>query len=229
MTAPSPEAGRFITFEGGEGAGKSTQIAFLRRELESSGVPARATREPGGTPRAERLRTALLSGRLASFGSLAEAALFSAARIDHVDNLIRPALARGEWVLCDRFVDSTRAYQGARGGADVGVDARRLDLLEKAATAGLVPDLTVILDIAPDDGLARVAQRRGASASPDRFEGEDMAFHRALRQIFLDIAAANPTRCCVLDAARPVEAVARDIRDIVHARFLDHAGRVAAQ
>jgi dTMP kinase len=229
MTVSSPESGRFITFEGGEGAGKSTQIALLRRELQNSGVPALATREPGGTPRAERLRAALLSGRLAGLGSLAEAALFSAARIDHVDGLIRPALARGEWVLCDRFVDSTRAYQGAKGGVDDGVDARRLDLLEKAATAGLVPDLTVILDIAPEAGLARVAQRRGASATPDRFEGEDMAFHHALRRNFLDIAAANRTRCRVLDAARPAEAIARDIRDIVHARFLDHAGRVAAQ
>jgi dTMP kinase len=228
MTAPLPETGRFITFEGGEGVGKSTQIALLGRALDAVGVTTRATREPGGTPRAERLREALLAGRIAHFGPLAEAALFSAARIDHVEGLIRPALGRGEWVLCDRFADSTRAYQGAKGDLD-GVEVRRLDLLERAATAGLAPDLTFILDLAPEVGLARVRRRLGATASPDRFEAEDMAFHRALRQIFLDIAAANPSRCRVIDAARPAEAIAREIRDIVHARFLDHPDRMAAQ
>ncbi len=222
---PLPEAGRFVTFEGGEGAGKSTQIALLQRELAACGVPAVATREPGGTQKAERLRGILLAGRFAHLGPLAEAALFSAARIDHVDGLIRPALLRGDWVLCDRFADSTRAYQGARGG----VDARRLDLLERAATVGLMPDLTFILDIAPETGLARVAQRSGADASVDRFESEHISFHRALRQAFLDIAAANPGRCCVIDADRAPEAVARDIREIVHARLLDRSGRMAAQ
>ena len=224
MSLPA-EAGRFVTFEGGEGAGKSTQIALLHRELAACGVPALTTREPGGTPKAERLRAVLLAGRFAHLGPLAEAALFSAARIDHVDGLIRPTLLRGDWVLCDRFIDSTRAYQGARRG----VDARRLDLLERAATGGLRPDLTFILDIAPRTGLARVARRPGATASADRFESEEISFHDALRRAFLEIAATNPERCCVIDADRSEEAVARDIREIVHARLLDRAGRMAAQ
>jgi dTMP kinase len=217
--------GRFITFEGGEGVGKSTQLARLAAHLRGLGLETVTTREPGGTPKAETLRGILLSGRVAPLGTLAEAALFAAARIDHIDRLIAPALARGAWVLCDRFVDSTRAYQGARGGVEPGA----LALLEKAAVGGLKPDLTIILDVAPEEGLARAAVRReAAGARADRFEAEGADFHEGLRRAFLDIAAQEPERCCVVNGALPPDEVARVIRQLVDARFLD-AEPAAAQ
>ncbi|HEY8162589.1 MAG: dTMP kinase [Methylocystis sp.] len=217
--------GRFITFEGGEGVGKSTQLARLAAHLRGLGLETVTTREPGGTPKAETLRGILLSGRVAPLGTLAEAALFAAARIDHIDRLIAPALARGAWVLCDRFVDSTRAYQGARGGVEPGA----LALLEKAAVGGLKPDLTIILDVAPEEGLARAAVRReSAGARADRFEAEGAGFHEGLRRAFLDIAAQEPERCCVVNGALPPDEVARVIRQLVDARFLD-AEPAAAQ
>ena len=226
MTAQAPVAkGRFITFEGGEGVGKSTQIARLAEHLRANGFEVVMTREPGGTPHAEQLREVLLSGRFAGLGALAEAALFAAARIDHVDSLIAPALARGAFVLCDRFMDSTRAYQGAR----CGVDPAAVALLERAAIGAARPDLTLILDLPPAEGLARAAARRNHGEQPDRFEAEADAFHDGLRQAFLDIAAHEPERCSVIDAGRGVEEVARDIRRIVDGRFLDGANRVAAQ
>lgn len=219
------EKGRFITFEGGEGVGKSTQLTRLAEHLRGCGIETVTTREPGGTPKAETLRRILLSGQVAPLGTLAEAALFAAARIDHVDRLIAPALSRGAWVLCDRFVDSTRAYQGARGG----VDRQALLLLEKAAVGELKPDLTVILDLSPEEGLARAAVRREAAGQrADRFEAEDGGFHEGLRRAFLDIAADEPERCCVVNAALPADEVARAIRQLVDARFLE-AQAAAAQ
>lgn len=212
------ERGRFITFEGGEGVGKSTQLTRLAEHLRARGFEVVTTREPGGTPKAEALRQVLLSGRIAPLGPLAEASLFAAARLDHVERLIRPALLRGAFVLCDRFTDSTRAYQGARGG----VDAQKLSLLEKAAVGDLRPDLTLILDLACEAGLARAAARRQAAGlRADRFEAEDDGFHEGLRRAFLDIAEQEPERCCVIDAGQPVDEVARLIRQIVDARVLE--------
>ena len=225
MTSAPSERGRFITFEGGEGVGKSTQLSRLADHLRACGLEVATTREPGGTPKAERLREALLSGRAAPMGPLAEAALFAAARIDHVDSLIEPALTRGAWVLSDRFVDSTRAYQGAQGG----VDAKQIALLEQAAVGETRPDLTIILDLPARDGLARAARRRTDGAAPDRFESEAIAFHEGLRRAFLDIAAAEPERCCVVNAAMPVEETARAIRQLVSVRFLDRVDHAAAQ
>ncbi|MCX7898860.1 MAG: dTMP kinase [Methylocystis sp.] len=224
MTAPfySPgqrhadsETGRFITFEGGEGVGKSTQLARLADYLQSLGFEVVTTREPGGTPRAERLRSALLDGRITALGSLGEAAAFAAARIDHVDRLIAPALRRGAWVLCDRFTDSTRAYQGARGG----VDPATLALLERVAAGDIRPDLTIILDLPASEGLARARSRAGAYRA-DRFEAENLEFHEGLRRAFLDIARSEPARCHVVDAGRDIDAVAASIRETVDRRLL---------
>lgn len=225
MRGPPPDRGRFITFEGGEGVGKSTQLALLADHLKACGLDVVTTREPGGAPKAEKLREILLSGRLASLGPLAEAALFAAARIDHVENVVSPALARGAWVLCDRFTDSTRAYQGALGG----LDPEQIALLEQAAVGAMKPDLTIILDTPPREGLARAARRRSAGERPDRFEAEDGAFHEGLRRAFLDIAAQEPERCCVVNATLPLDETARAIRQLVNARFLDQAGAAAAQ
>lgn len=219
----TPEKGRFITFEGGEGVGKSTQLARLAGHLRDCGLEVVTTREPGGTEKAEKLRDFLLSGRAAPFGPLAEAALFSAARADHVDALIAPALKRGVWVLCDRFADSTRAYQGARGG----VDAKTLALLERAAVGETRPDLTIILDLPAQEGLARAAARRDGRKEIDRFESEELRFHEELRQAFLDIAEREPDRCCVIDAARSADDVASAVRAVVHDRFLAHAAQAA--
>jgi dTMP kinase len=198
----------FITFEGGEGAGKSTQIDRLRRRLEAGGRRVKITREPGGSDRAEEIRDVILSGRAKAFGPLAEAVLFSAARIDHVERTIRPALAQGMTVLCDRFADSMLAYQGALGH----VKPSLLSALERVAIDGTRPDLTLILDLPAEVGLAR-ARSRAASRGEgvDRFEAEASAFHEALRQAFLDIAAQNPNRCAVIDADREADAVEASI------------------
>ncbi|SON55922.1 Thymidylate kinase [Hartmannibacter diazotrophicus] len=199
--------GRFITFEGGEGAGKSTQIAMLAAHLMTKGLTVNVTREPGGSPRAEAIREILLSGRARPLGPLGEAHLFAAARIDHIAETIRPALAQGQIVLCDRFVDSTRVYQGMSGGLD---EATVADL-EQAATGGLKPDLTFILDLPVSVGLARAARR---SAGPDRFEDDAVAIHEARRQGFLTVAASEPERCRVIDADRAADDVAREIAAI---------------
>jgi len=219
----TPERGRFITFEGGEGVGKSTQLKRLADHLRDCGFEVVTTREPGGTPKAERLRDFLLSGRAAPLGQLAEAALFSAARADHVEKLIAPALKRGAWVLCDRFADSTSAYQGARGG----VDAKTLALLERATVGETRPDLTIVLDLPAQEGLARAALRREGGETADRFEREDSSFHEELRQVFLAIAEDEPERCCVIDAARSVDDVASAVRAVVHDRFLAQAAQAA--
>ncbi len=208
------ERGRFITLEGGEGAGKSVQARALAERLASVGFDVVLTREPGGSPEAEALRGVLLSGAAAEFGPAGEALLFSAARISHIERSIAPALARGAWVVSDRFADSTRAYQGAAGRLDPGFIAR----LEQVTLAGLKPDLTLMLDLPAELGLARAAARRGAAAR-DRFEREGLAFHETLRQAFRAIAAEEPERCAVIDASRSEREVGEDIWLTLRRRF----------
>jgi dTMP kinase len=206
--------GKFITFEGGEGTGKSTQAAMLAHRLEALGVGVLLTREPGGSPGAEIIRHVLLSGAAKPLGPDAEAMLFAAAREDHVQCTILPALADGKWVICDRFVDSTRVYQGELGH----VDRRLLKGLERVSIGDLSPDLTLVLDVPVDVALERLALRRG-DAAPDRFEAEDIAFHEKLREAFLALAAEEPERCVVIDASRPRMEVAKEIWDTVAARL----------
>jgi len=208
--------GRFITLEGGEGAGKSTQVRFLVSRLEERGIEVVATREPGGSPKAEALREVLLSGGAQRFGPAGEAILFSAARIDHVDQTIEPALARGAWVVSDRFADSTRAYQGALGK----LDGRFILELERVAVANARPDLTIFLDIPPEAGLLRVSKRRSGEPA-DRFEAEGIEFHTALRKAFHDIARAEPDRCAVVNALAPEDDVAAAIWREVETRLLE--------
>ncbi|MCJ2128813.1 dTMP kinase [Methylobacterium sp. E-045] len=209
-------SGAFITFEGGEGAGKSTQIGRLAARLRGrSSVPVVTTREPGGSAKAEAIREALLAGTVKRHGPFAEALLFSAARIDHLDTLIRPALARGETVLCDRFSDSTRAYQGAAGG----LDSALLSTLERVVVGDMTPDLTLILDLDPAIGLARAKARAGEGEAADRFEAEALGFHTRLRQAFLTIAAEEPERCIVIDAGLSPDAVEAAIAAALAARL----------
>jgi dTMP kinase len=216
--------GRFITFEGGEGAGKSTQIRRLATALGDAGVEVVVTREPGGTPRAELVRALLFDRTLPPASALTEALLFNAARADHLDGLVRPALAAGRWVLCDRFMDSTRAYQGAAGGltpADVAT-------LERLTVADTRPDATFVLDLDPAVGLARAHARQRIAAPDDLgrdpFEARDRVFHERLREAFLAIARTEPDRCRVVDAAQPPDAVAAEILAAVRERF-DRGGR----
>jgi len=210
-----PVPGHFITLEGGEGAGKSTLAKALAARLETHELSVELTREPGGSPKAERIREALLTGRIKPYGAFAEALMFQAARIDHVDSRIRPALKRGAWVICDRFIDSTRVYQGTLGE----IAADKLAALEAVAIAGLMPELTFILDLAPETGLARAARRRQPGEATDRFESETIAFHRRLRQGFLDIAAAEPQRCVVLDASLTPEMLAETAWEALSSRL----------
>lgn len=209
-------AGRFITFEGGEGSGKSTQIRRLAARLEATGLAVTVTREPGGTPSAEAIRRVILSGLAQSLGPETEAILFAAARADHVERLIRPALAKGGWVLSDRFFDSTHVYQGLAG-----VAPDMLDSLDRITVGATRPDLTFILDLPAAAGLARVAGRlAGSGGKPDRFEAEDAALHEKRRAAYLAVAAKEPSRCVVVDAARDEDAVAGDIWQAVSARLL---------
>ncbi|GJD34461.1 dTMP kinase [Methylobacterium aerolatum] len=222
--APSAR-GVFITLEGGEGAGKSTQAARLAATLRArTGRPVVVTREPGGSPRAEEIRAAVLAGVAKPYGPFAEALLFSAARLDHLETLIRPALARGETVICDRFLDSTRAYQGAADG----LDAELLDALERVVVGPTRPDLTLILDLPAETGLAR-ARARGAAAGEgaDRFEAESLGFHTRLRAAFLEIANREPARCAVIDAAAGPDDVEAAIRAVIATRLPGLAGTEA--
>lgn len=203
MSSNADGRGFFITLEGGEGAGKSTQLDRLAARLRATNLPVMVTREPGGTALAERFRAALLSGILAPFGPAAEAVVFSAARMDHLDSRIGPALDAGTTVVCDRFMDSTRAYQGALGDLEPAL----LAMLERVVVGSMRPDLTLVLDLPATVGIARANARRGAGA-PDRFEREGDTFHRLLRQAFLEIAAAEPDRCVVIDATASPDAVA---------------------
>jgi dTMP kinase len=214
--------GRFITLEGGEGVGKSTQAVLLAERLAGLGIDVVKTREPGGSPGAEIVRDIVLSGLAKPFGPRAETLLFAAARRDHLESLIKPALAAGKWVICDRFIDSTRVYQGILGQAGRPL----VRALERITVGDAMPDLTVILDLPAEIGLARARARRGGDA-PDRFEGEDLAFHQKLNAAFREIAAEEPGRCVVIDADRPAEAVAADIWAKVTER-LRPASRVAA-
>lgn len=207
-------AGRFITFEGGEGTGKSTQAATLARRLESMGIGVLLTREPGGSPGAEIIRHVLLSGAAKPFGAEAEAMLFAAAREDHIKCTIKPALEAGKWVVCDRFADSTRVYQGAVGA----VDPRLIKALERVSVGELKPDLTFILDVPVALGLKRAAGRR-RDATPDRFEAEQIDFHEKLRRAYLALAKAEPERCVVVDASVQKKDVAARIWKVVNARF----------
>ena len=217
--------GVFITFEGGEGAGKSTQIALLADHLRLRvAQTVVTTREPGGSPKAEAIREALLAGVAKPHGPFAEALLFSAARIDHLDTLVQPALERGAVVLCDRFIDSTRAYQGAAGGLDPGL----LASLERVVVGGLLPDLTLILDLDPQRGLERAKARAmaraeasatGETTEPDRFEAEALGFHQRLRAAFREIAAAEPERCVLIDASGDTDTVEATIWGAVTQRL----------
>jgi dTMP kinase len=212
MRHETVETGRLITFEGGEGAGKSTQVSILVERLRNAGRHAIATREPGGSPAAEDIRETLLSGEVKQFGPFAEALLFSIARQDHIDTVISDALARGQWVVCDRFLDSTRAYQGVTGG----VPAPVISALERLTLHGVMPNLTIVLDIPVEEGLARMARRRGA---PDRFESQDISQHERIRKAFLDIAEEEPGRCVVIDARKPEALVAEDVWKAVAERL----------
>lgn len=196
--------GFFITLEGGEGAGKSTQIARLATALSAEGRKVLQTREPGGAPGAERIRSVILDPS-AELDGLSLAMLFAAARHDHLRATIRPALASGAVVLCDRFLDSTRAYQGAAG------DVAEADLLalEAVSVGATRPNLTLILDLPPEEGLARALARRGSftAEGPDRFEARKLGFHRAVREGFLAIARAEPERCVLIDAMQAADDV----------------------
>lgn len=201
------QRGLFITFEGGEGAGKSTQIAHLAAELRSYGCEVVVTREPGGSKGAEAIRHVLLSGAAEALGTEMEAMLFAAARNDHVKSLIRPALEGGAFVLCDRFLDSSRVYQGATGD----LSSELIETLQRIAIDGVGPDLTLIFDIEAEKGLARAKQRAGDAAAPDRFEKEELATHEKRREAFLDIALADRERCRVINADQPEERVRGDV------------------
>ena len=204
--------GRFITLEGGEGAGKSTQVALLIAALERAGIAALATREPGGSPGAEAIRRLLLEGEGARWDAQSETLLLTAARRDHVTRVIEPALARGMWVVSDRFADSTLAYQGYGRG----LAAAEIAVLQLFALGDFAPDLTLILDLPAAAGLARAAAR---SPTADRFERLDPSFHDRLRQGFREIAAAEPGRCVLIDASGELEAVRRAVLAAVAQRL----------
>ncbi|WHO71426.1 dTMP kinase [Rhizobium sp. BT03] len=215
----SSGAGLFVTFEGGEGAGKSTQIRRLAEALKGEGHDVLVTREPGGSPGAEAVRHVLLSGAAEAFGTRMEAILFAAARNDHVEEVIRPALAAGKIVLCDRFMDSSRVYQGVTGN----LEPDFIETLQRIAINGVMPDCTVILDIPAKIGLER-AQKRAAADAPDRFEKERLETHEKRREAFLDIATREPERCHVINAMQSEEAIAAEIQAIVH-QLMSPAGR----
>lgn len=209
MEAPR---GRFITFEGGEGAGKSTQLKLLRASLEAAGHEVVATREPGGSPGAEEIRALLLGGGVGRWDTVTEALLFHAARRDHVERLIRPALEQGQWVLCDRFEDSSLAYQASGSG----LARSDLEALGRLARGDLRPDLTLILDLPVALGRARAA---GRNLGTDRFESRGEDFHERVRSAYLEIAVVDSVRCVVIDASLSVEEVALAIRESVAAKL----------
>ena len=199
--------GRFVTFEGGEGAGKSTQIARAAEWLRTRGVEVVLTREPGGTPRAERLRAILLERDAEPMPRSCELLLMFAARATHLDNLVRPAIARGAWVLCDRFTDATYAYQG--GGR--GLPQAQIDALAGIVHPDLWPDLTLLIDLPVAAGMARASSRNGDDG-PDRFESEQRAFFERVRAAYLERAQAEPARFRVIDGSHPMDAVTTAIQ-----------------
>ena len=204
--------GRFITLEGGEGAGKSTQTRLLANALASKGLQTITTREPGGTPGAEDIRDLLVQGEVGRWDPMSEALLHFAARRNHVSNVIDPALEAGQWVVCDRFTDSTIAYQGF----GLGLGKTAIEALHRLAIGDLWPDLTVILDIPFSEGFERIAARSGDS---HRYERMDDAFHERLRAGFLDIAKSEPQRCAVVDARDSIEGVHAAVLAIVEQRL----------
>jgi len=206
--------GIFITLEGGEGTGKSTQATLLSHKLKAANMRVLQTREPGGTEGAEEIRNLLVKGNPENWSALSEALLMTAARDDHLQARIIPALNEGQFVICDRFTDSTRAYQGYAGG----VDNLLLDCLEAHVVGKYIPDLTLIFDLDPEIGLARARERN--SAKEDRFEAKGLKFHQEIRAAFLEIAQQFPQRCLVVDASHPREDIEDKIWQIVRDRFL---------
>lgn len=204
-------SGKFLTFEGGEGAGKSTQIKRLAAALEKSGISVTSTREPGGSPGAETIRGLLLDPA-AEWDAPTEALLHFAARADHYTTRIAPALRAGDWVICDRFADSTRAYQGY----GLGLSMEAIETLYEVTLGTFAPDLTIILDVPVETGMKRMNARDG---DPDRYEQMDIAFHERLRQGFLDIARKEPGRCEVIDADTDIDTVTARIFDCVARRL----------
>lgn len=206
--------GMFISFEGPEGAGKTTQSKLLAEFLRARGIECVLTREPGGTEVSREIRRILLDPANKAMTHKTELLLYAADRAQHVDELIRPNLEAGRFVLCDRFVDSTIAYQGRGRGLDMDL----IRELTRIVTAGLSPDVTFLVDLSPEDGMARVVKRASAEATEggkDRMEGEAFDFHNRLREGFLEIARAEPARVRVVDGARPVEAIRAEIRSVM--------------
>ncbi|CAN1721411.1 Thymidylate kinase [Hyphomicrobium sp. 1Nfss2.1] len=212
--------GRFITFEGGEGSGKSTQARLLAAQLSRVGISTEITREPGGSPFAEALRAVILDPNMPQHSALSEALLFYSARADHLDNTVRPALNAGQWVICDRFIDSTRVYQGEAGG----LPGEIIDVLNHMVVSPTFPDLTFILDIPAELGLGRAHSRRVDKVNPDTeadaYEKRDLAFHWKLREAFREIAAQEPERCVLIDATQEPDAVFAAVWRAVEARLL---------
>lgn len=211
--------GYFISFEGGEGVGKSTQVKLLRDQLHSQGIDVVLTREPGGSPSAEKIRQLLLTGDVDKWTPMTEALLFYAARAEHLAKTILPALDQGLWVITDRYADSTYAYQGAGHG----LGRKDLDALHQAATGGIWPDLTLILDVEASHGLERATARESAieceDSREDRFERMESAFHEDLRAEFLKIARRSPDRCRLIDAQGSLKEVSTRIWQQVALRF----------
>ncbi|ESQ77068.1 dTMP kinase [Asticcacaulis sp. YBE204] len=205
-------SGRFITFEGGEGAGKSTQVKALVTRLREQGLEVVQTREPGGSGGAEALRDLLVNGDAGRWSPVSETLMMYAARANHLEQVIRPALARGAWVVCDRFADSTRAYQGAGGG----VTAEFIEQLDQTVVGDTQPDLTIVMDMPVEAGLARALSRGGEE---NRFESKGLAFHERLRQGFIARAATDRQRYRVIDADRPIETLTADIWAVVAGAF----------
>lgn len=235
-------AGKFITFEGGEGSGKSTQARVLADRLRQRGLDVKVTREPGGSPFAERLRELLLDATTPPHTAMSEALLFYAARADHLETVIRPALKTGTWVVCDRFSDSTRVYQGHAGT----LNPQIVEALDLIVVGKSKPDLTLMIDVPVAVGLGRAQLRLGqkqaaaamgatgptASATAprdvstlasDRYESRDVLFHKRLRQGFLDIAKAEPERCTVIDGHHDSAVVSASVWAAVRARLLSEA------
>ena len=209
--------GRFITFEGGEGAGKSTQVRALVAHLRDLGLEVVQTREPGGSSGAEALRDLLVTGDAGRWSPVSETLMMYAARANHLEQVIRPALERGAWIVCDRFADSTRAYQGAGGG----VTPDLIETIDRAVVADTQPDLIIVMDMPPEAGLRRALSR---GDDENRFESKGLAFHERLREGFLRRAAAYPERYRLIDADRPIEDITLSIWAEVSDRFPELKG-----
>ena len=218
MSKTSVSPGKFISFEGGEGVGKSTQVHLLRDRLVNNGIDVLVTREPGGSPGAEEVRQLLLTGNPDKWDPMSEVLLFYAARVDHLTRTVQPALKAGKWVISDRYADSTFAYQGA--GHGLGADL--IQKIHHIATGNFWPDLTLLLDIAPENGLKRALAREAEISEnqrEDRFEKMDHGFHRDLRQTFLNRAKADPSRFNVISADGTIEGIAGHIWQAVQSHF----------